>query len=77
MTLGILLALSTLVKREDRKTIITFNALNFLMVALVGVVVVSALQRLLLYESIFGFSRLRTYSHVATIWLGCCSFHIS
>ena len=70
MTLGILLALSTLVKRDDRKTIITFNALNFLMVALVGVMVVSALQRLLLYESIFGFSRLRTYSHVATIWLG-------
>jgi len=70
MTLAILLALSTLVKREDRKTIITFNALNFLMVALVGVMVVSALQRLLLYESIFGFSRLRTYSHVATIWLG-------
>jgi hypothetical protein len=70
MTLGILLALSTLVKREDRKTVITFNALNFLMVALVGVMVVSALQRLLLYESIFGFSRLRTYSHVATIWLG-------
>jgi len=70
MTLGILLALSTLVKREDRKTVITFNALNFLMAALVGVVVVSALQRLLLYESIFGFSRLRTYSHVATIWLG-------
>lgn len=70
MTLGILLALSTLVKREDRKTTLTFNALNFLMVALVGVMVVSALQRLLLYESIFGFSRLRTYSHVATIWLG-------
>ncbi|MBI5350282.1 MAG: DUF4173 domain-containing protein [Chloroflexi bacterium] len=70
MTLGILLALSTLVKREDRKTILTFNALNFLMVALVGVMVVSALQRLLLYESIFGFSRLRTYAHVATIWLG-------
>ena len=70
ITLGILLALSTLVKRDDQKSVVTFNALNFLLVAFVGVMVISALQRLLLYENIFGFSRLRTYSHVAIIWLG-------
>lgn len=34
------------------------------------VMLVSAFQRLLLYEAAYGFSRLRTYSHVFIIWLG-------
>jgi hypothetical protein len=69
-SLLILLALSAIVRRDSRQTILAFNVLNFIMVALVGVIVVSALQRLLLYEEIYGFTRLRTYSHVAIIWLG-------
>lgn len=70
ITLLILLALSAIVRRETRAAAWLFNALNVVMVGLVGVMVVSALQRLLLYEAIFGFTRLRTYSHVAIIWLG-------
>ncbi|MEK7276488.1 MAG: DUF4173 domain-containing protein, partial [Chloroflexota bacterium] len=70
ITLLILLALSAIVRRETRAAAGVFNALNVVMVGLVGVMVVSALQRLLLYEAIFGFTRLRTYSHVAIIWLG-------
>ena len=31
---------------------------------------VSAFQRLVLYEAAYGFSRLRTYTHVFMIWLG-------
>jgi hypothetical protein len=31
---------------------------------------VSAFQRLVLYEQAYGFSRLRTYTHVFMIWLG-------
>src|SRR5512143_2608327 len=31
---------------------------------------ISAYQRLVLYESAYGFSRLRTYTHVFMIWLG-------
>ncbi len=40
------------------------------MVALVGVMLVSAFQRLLLYEAAYGFSRLRMYTHIFMIWLG-------
>ena len=70
MTLLVLLELSSVVRAETPREKWTYNALNILMVALVGVMVVSALQRLLLYEEIYGFTRLRTYSHVAIIWLG-------
>jgi hypothetical protein len=31
---------------------------------------VSAFQRLLLYETAYGFSRIRTYTHVFMVWLG-------
>ncbi|MBI3241291.1 MAG: DUF4173 domain-containing protein [Chloroflexi bacterium] len=70
ITLLILLTLSTVTRRDGRARAAVFNVLNVIMAALVGVMVVSALQRLLLYEAIFGFTRLRTYSHVAIIWLG-------
>jgi hypothetical protein len=40
------------------------------MVALVGVMLFSAFQRLVLYEAAYGFSRLRTYTHIFMIWLG-------
>ena len=70
MTLLILLELSSAARRETPKEAVTYNALNVLTVALVGVMVISALLRLLLYEEIYGFTRLRTYSHVAIIWLG-------
>lgn len=66
----LLLALSAVVRRETREGTIAFNTLNLLLVGLVGVIVVSALQRLLLYEEIYGFTRLRTYAHAAIIWLG-------
>jgi hypothetical protein len=38
-------------------------------VALVLVMLVSAFQRLVLYETAYGFSRLRTYTHVFMFWL--------
>jgi hypothetical protein len=40
------------------------------MVALVGVMLFSAFQRLVLYEAAYGFSRMRAYTHVFMIWLG-------
>ncbi|MBM4425213.1 MAG: DUF4173 domain-containing protein [Chloroflexi bacterium] len=70
ITLLILLALASLTRRATRSEGAAFIGLNVIMIAFVGVIVVSALQRLLLYEEIFGFTRLRTYSHVAIIWLG-------
>lgn len=40
------------------------------LVALTLVILVSSYQRLSLYESAYGFSRLRTYSHFFILWLG-------
>lgn len=70
ITLLALLALSAMTRRSTRSESLAFIVLNVIVVALVGVMIVSALERLLLYEGIFGFTRLRTYSHVAIIWLG-------
>ena len=36
---------------------------------LVSVILVSAFQRLVLYEQAYGFTRLRTYTHVFMAWL--------
>ncbi|MGC8856344.1 MAG: DUF4173 domain-containing protein [Anaerolineae bacterium] len=47
-----------------------FSALASSMVALVLVILASAYQRLSLYEAAYGFSRLRTYTHVFLVWLG-------
>ena len=47
-----------------------FSALTTGLVALVLVILVSAFQRLYLYETAYGFSRSRAYAHVFIIWLG-------
>ncbi len=69
-SLLLFLGLSGIVQRETRLQRGGFSALGIAMVALVGVILVSAFQRLLLYEAAYGFSRLRTYTHVFMIWLG-------
>lgn len=48
----------------------TFAILGTFMAGLVGIILVSAFQRLLLYEQTYGFTRWRTYPHVFMIWLG-------
>jgi hypothetical protein len=40
------------------------------LVSLTLVILISSYQRLSLYESAYGFSRLRTYSHFFILWLG-------
>ena len=64
------LGLSGIVKRQTRTERWVFSALGLLLVALVGVMLVSAFQRLILYETAYGFTRLRTYTHIFMIWLG-------
>jgi hypothetical protein len=64
------LGLSAIVKRETPGTRWGFSGLGVVMVTLVGVMLVSAFQRLLLYEAAYGFTRLRTYTHIFMIWLG-------
>jgi hypothetical protein len=69
-SLLLFLSMSAVVKRQDQKQRRVFSGLGLGMVALVGVMLVSAFQRLVLYEAAYGFSRLRAYTHVFLIWLG-------
>ena len=64
------LGLSAAVKRPDQTQRQVFSGLGLGMLALVGVMLYSAFQRLVLYEAAYGFSRLRAYTHVFMIWLG-------
>jgi FtsH-binding integral membrane protein len=70
ISLLLILGLSTVAKRETRSQRRLFNGLVAGLVALVLVILVSAFQRLLLYEGAYGFTRLRTYTHVFIPWLG-------
>ena len=69
-SLLLFLGLGAVVRRRDQVQRRAFSGLGLGMVALVGVMLVSAFQRLMLYEAAYGFSRLRTYTHVFLIWLG-------
>ncbi len=69
-SLLLFLGLSAIVKRQSVAQRWTFSGLGIGMVVFVGVMLVSAFQRLLLYEAAYGFSRLRMYTHVFMIWLG-------
>jgi hypothetical protein len=69
-SLLLFLGLSALVKRQNNAQRWAFSGLGIGMVVLVGVMLVSAFQRLQLYEAAYGFSRLRIYTHIFMIWLG-------
>jgi hypothetical protein len=70
LTMGMILGLATWTRRQDRRSRAVFNTLSTILVALVGAILASALMRLLLYEGAYGFTRLRTYTHVAILWMG-------
>ncbi len=69
-SLLLLLGLGAITRREDEVQRRVFSSLGVGLVGLVVVMLVSAFQRLVLYEDAYGFSRLRTYTHVFMIWLG-------
>lgn len=69
LTLLLLLGLSLLGRRESPREKTIFSALSSGLVILTSIILVSAFQRLLLYEDAYGFTRLRTYSHGFMVWL--------
>jgi len=68
-SLLLILSASGVTRRETVTQRRVFSGLGIGIVALVLVMLVSAFQRLVLYEAAYGFSRLRTYTHVFIIWL--------
>ena len=69
-SLALIKGLSTVAKLEPSRKAKAFSWLTCGLVALVLIILVSAFQRLSLYEGAYGFSRLRAYAHVFIIWLG-------
>jgi hypothetical protein len=70
LSLGMILLLGYFSRRESAYQNVSFNVLSAFLVAMLGVMLVSAMQRLLLYENAYGFTRLRTYTHIFIPWLG-------
>jgi hypothetical protein len=64
------MSLSGITKRETEAQRRLFSGLGVALVALLLVMLFSAFKRLMLYEEVYGFSRLRTYTHVFLVWIG-------
>jgi hypothetical protein len=69
-SLLLFLGLSAITRRETARQQTIFAALGVALGVLVGVILLSAYDRLVLYEAAYGFTRLRTYTHVFLIWIG-------
>ena len=70
LSLLLFLVLSWVTRRQAGRPRRIFSLLGILLVGLVAVILVSAFQRLLLYEAAYGFTRLRLYTHIFMLWLG-------
>ena len=70
LSLILFLSLSSISKRENKFQKKVYSFLGVLLVFFLGVILVSAYQRLLLYEEAYGFTRLRTSAHLFMLWLG-------
>ena len=70
LSLLLYLTLNAVTRRETPLQYRAFTGLGVLLVALVLVMLVSAFQRVLLYEDAYGFTSLRTYTHIFIPWLG-------
>jgi hypothetical protein len=68
--LVMLLTLNSITKRETESQRRIYSGLGVALVALLLVMLFSAFKRLGLYEEAYGFSRLRTYTHVFLVWIG-------
>ncbi|HEX2979523.1 MAG TPA: DUF4173 domain-containing protein [Anaerolineaceae bacterium] len=69
-SLALILGLSSVTRRETSRQSRVFSGLTTGLVGLVIVILVSAFQRMALYESAYGFTRVRTYTTVFMVWLG-------
>jgi hypothetical protein len=70
LTLGLIIVLNFISRRETTTHVRTFNTLSSIMVALALVLLASAFWRMMLYESAYGYTHLRLYVHIFEVWLG-------
>ncbi|HET7459486.1 MAG TPA: DUF4173 domain-containing protein [Gemmatimonadaceae bacterium] len=69
LTLGLLLGANGALRRERPRDEIVFRALAWTLLSLLGVVMLSAMQRMRLYQSAYGLTETRFYATVCMIWL--------
>lgn len=69
LSLGLILTMHRLARAETGWQGNTLKGLSSLMVAAVLVMLASAFQRMSLYESAYGYTELRLYSHIFMVWL--------
>jgi hypothetical protein len=69
LTLGLILGLHHLARRDTARERFLFNSLGSLMVGLVLVLLASAYWRMSLYEQAYGYTQLRLYVEVFELWL--------
>jgi hypothetical protein len=62
--------LAMITKRQTKAQRWTFSCLGILLIGLTGVILFSAFTRLSLYEAAYGYTRLRTMTHISMIWIG-------
>ena len=70
LTLGLALWLDRYTMRLEKRDQTLFRGLALALVGLITIMLVSAAQRMWLYEQAFGFTQLRVYTHVFILWLG-------
>ena len=70
ISLLLFLGLSAIARRSEGGQRKVFSGLGLGLVALVAAILVSAFQRLMLYEAAYSFTRLRTYTHIFMVWVG-------
>jgi hypothetical protein len=70
MSLMLFLGLGAFSNRSSSMQQRIFSGLGIVLVGLIGIMLYSAFLRLTMYEMAYGFSRLRTYTHVFMVWLG-------
>ena len=69
LSLMLYLVLSSVARLESLIARTGFKVLAVALMASVLVILASSLQRLMLYEDAYGFSQLRTYTHILILWL--------
>jgi len=70
ITLIMFYLMALITKRKTNVHRWTFSGLGLLLIGLTGVILASAFKRLSLYEAVYGFTRLRTMTHISIIWIG-------
>jgi hypothetical protein len=69
LTLGLALALDQITRRESPLQHAIFRVLEVIVVVLTAIILLSAWQRMSLYEHEYGFTHLRLYTHLFMLWM--------